>query len=70
MSLQIEYTSLKKEKDDLSKKRLEDITNKIDKLKEEERSLREAWEEEKKINNLINEKKAELEKSKFKLEQA
>ena len=70
MSLQIEYTSLKKEKDDLSKKRLEDITNKIDKLKEEERSLREAWEEEKKINNLIKEKKAELEKSKFKLEQA
>ncbi len=70
MSLQIEYTSLKKEKDDLSKKRLEDITNKIDKLKEEERSLRESWEEEKKINNLIKEKKAELEKSKFKLEQA
>ena len=70
MSLQIEYTSLKKEKDELSKKRLEDITNKINKLKEEESILRGAWEEEKKINNLINEKKVELEKSKFKLEQA
>ncbi len=70
MRLEIEYTSLKKEKDDLSKKRIEEITNKLSTLKQEESNLRKAWEEEKRINELIKSKKEELEKNKFKLEQA
>ncbi len=70
MGLQIEYTSLKKEKDELSKKRVDEINNKLSALKEEEQKLRSDWEEEKRINNLIKEKKSEIEKDKFKLENA
>ena len=70
MQLQIEYTSLKKEKDELSKNRLEEITNEINELKEEEQLLKKDWEEEKRINTLINETKSKLEKDKFLLEQA
>lgn len=70
MQLQIEYTSLKKEKDDISKKRVEEINIKLDSLKEQEKKLRSDWEEEKRINTLIKNKKAELEEDRFKLEQA
>ena len=70
MGLEIEYTSLKKEKDELSKKRVEEINNKLNSLKEEEKKLRSDWEEEKRINSLLKEKKSEIEKNKFKLEQA
>ena len=70
MSLEIEYTSLKKEKDDISLRRIEELNKKLADLKEKEKKLRSDWEEEKRINELINSKKAELEKSKFKLEQA
>ncbi len=70
MGLQIEYTSLKKEKDELSKKRVEEINNKLNSLKEEEQKLRSDWEDEKRINSLIKDKKSEIEKDKFKLEQA
>lgn len=70
MGLQIEYTSLKKEKDELSKKRVEEINNKLNSLKEEEQKLRSDWEDEKRINGLIKGKKSEIEKDKFKLEQA
>ena len=70
MGLEIEYTSLKKEKDELSKKRVEEINNKLNSLKEEEQKLRSDWEQEKRINSLLKEKKSEIEKNKFKLEQA
>ena len=70
MSLEIEYTSLKKEKDDISLRRIEELNKKLADLKEKEKKLRSDWEEEKRINELINSKKAELEKNKFKLEQA
>ena len=70
MQLEIEYTSLKKEKDDISKNRIEEINKKLDELKKEESKLRNDWKEEKRINNLIKNKKEELEKNKFKLEQA
>ena len=70
MGLQIEYTSLKKEKDELSKKRVEKINSNLATLKEEEQKLRSDWEKEKRINNLIKEKKSEIEKNKFKLENA
>lgn len=70
MGLEIENTSLKKEKDEISKKRLDEINTKLNSLKEEENKLRKDWEEEKRINNLIKEKKSEIEKNRFKLEQA
>ena len=70
MSLEIEYTSLKKEKDDISLRRIEELNKKLADLKEKEKKLRSDWEEEKRINELINSKKAELEKNKFNLEQA
>lgn len=70
MMYEIEKKSLKKEKDDFSKKRLEELDQKIDELKKQESEFREKWEEEKEINDKINEKKEEIEKAKFKLEQA
>ena len=70
MSLEIEKQALKKEKDDISKKRLSDIDNKLVSLKEKESKLRSAWEEEKKINDLKSSKKDELDKARFKLEKA
>ena len=70
MQLQIEKEALKKEKDDLSKHRKEEIDKEIEALKEKEAKLRKNWEEEKEINNLINKKKEEIDNSKHKLEKA
>ena len=70
MQLQIEKEALKKEKDDLSKHRKEEIDKEIEALKEKEVKLRKNWEEEKEINNLINKKKEEIDNSKHKLEKA
>ena len=70
MQLQIEKEELKKEKDDLSKHRKEEIDKEIESLKEKESKLRKSWEEEKEINNLINKKKEEIDNCKHKLEKA
>ena len=70
MQLQIEKEALKKEKDDLSKHRKEEIDKEIESLKEKESKLRKNWEEEKEINNLINKKKEEIDSTKHKLEKA
>ncbi len=70
MQLQIEKEALKKEKDDLSKHRKEEIDKEIEALKEKEAKLRKNWEEEKELNNLINKKKEEIDNSKHKLEKA
>ncbi len=70
MQLQIEKEALKKEKDDLSKHRKEEIDKEIEILKEKESKLRKNWEEEKEINNLINKKKEEIDNCKHKLEKA
>lgn len=70
MQLQIEKEALKKEKDDISKKRIEEIDNKLNILEEKENNLRNDWQDEKKINSLINEKKQEIEKATFDLEKA
>ena len=70
MQLQIEKEALKKEKDDLSKHRKEEIDKEIESLKEKESNLRKNWEEEKEINNLINKKKEEIDRTKHKLEKA
>ena len=70
LKLEIEYTSLKKEKDEISKNRVLEIQDKLKELKAQETKLRNDWEEEKRINSLIQSKKEELEKNKFKLETA
>ena len=67
MSLEIEQRALKKEKDDISRKRKEEIETELIKLKEEESKLKEAWEKEKAIKNDIKNKKEELDKARFDL---
>jgi len=70
MQLQIEKEALKKEKDDFSKKRLQELDDKIYLLKQDESKLRHDWEEEKDINDKINKKKEEIESTRRKLEVA
>ena len=70
MRLEIEKASLKKENDELSIKRLENINNKLDELKSKEKDLNESWKKEKEINEKIIDKKRELEDLKFDLEKA
>ena len=70
MKLQIEKEAIKKEKDELSKKRIYEIDKELESLKEKEKTLKSSWEEEKKISSSINIKKKELEKARFDLERA
>ncbi len=70
MKLEIERQAIKKEKDELSKKRKEDIDNELEILKEKEKELTDAWNKEKSLNDDIKKKKSEIEKAKFQLEQA
>ena len=70
MKLQIEKEAIKKEKDELSKNRREEIDKELESLKEEENNLKTSWEEEKELNNKINNKKKELDKARFELEKA
>ena len=70
MKLQIEKEAIKKEKDELSKKRKEEIDKELEILKEKEDNLKRSWEEEKDLNNKINSKKKELDKARFELEKA
>ncbi|MBQ6476914.1 MAG: AAA family ATPase [Bacilli bacterium] len=70
MKLEIEKEAIRKEKDELSKKRKEEIDDELSKLKEKEKELNDAWEEEKELNEKINSKKKELDKARFDLEQA
>ena len=70
MRLEIERQAIRKEKDELSKKRREKIDNELIKLKEKEEELTKAWNKEKSLNDDIKKKKKELEQAKFDLEQA
>jgi len=70
MRLEIEKKAIEKEKDDISSKRTLELKDQIAILKKQEEELRQKWEKEKNINDLINRKKEELETAKFKLEQA
>ena len=70
MSLEIERQALKKEKDDISKKRIDEIDEKLVSMKEQEANLRSKWESEKEAKTEINKKKEELEQAKFDLSQA
>ena len=70
MRLQIEREAIKKEKDELSKKRMEMIDKSLIELKQKEKELTESWNKEKSINDDIKKKKSEIEKARFELEQA
>ena len=70
MQLQIERQALRKDKDEISKKRVQEIDKEIEDLRVDETALRKSWEVEKSINDLVKQKKDEYEKTKFKLEQA
>ena len=70
MRLEIERQAIKKEKDELSVKRREDIDRELTTMKQREQELTEAWNREKDINNQISKKKKELERLRFELDQA
>ena len=70
MRLEIERQAIKKEKDQLSMKRKDEIDKELGELKAKEREYKEAWEEEKGLNDRIQSKKKEIEKARFELEQA
>ena len=70
MKLEIEKEAIKKEKDEISKKRKEEINGELSKLKEEEKILKDDWNKEKEINQNIKDKKSEIDKKRFELEQA
>ncbi len=70
MRLEIEKQALKKEKDEMSMKRKEDIDRELTSMKAKERDLTEAWNKEKSLNEDIKKKKKELESLKFELDQA
>lgn len=70
MSLEIEKEALKKEKDEISLARIDEINKKLVSMKENESSLKSLWEEEKAIKDRINSKKEELEQAKFLLKEA
>ena len=70
MRLQIEREAIKKEKDDISKKRRDEIDLSLEKLKEKERKLTDNWNREKNLNKDIKDIKEKIENSKFSLEQA
>ena len=70
MTLEIEKESLKKEKDEISLKRTEEINKKLASLKEEEIILRDKWNEEKNLSVRIKDKQKELETATHNLELA
>lgn len=70
MRLEVEKEALRKEKDDISKKRVLSLNETLDNLKKEETALREKWNSEKEIIDKIKDKKEELEKARFLLSKA
>lgn len=60
MRLEIEKEALKKEKDDISKNRIENIDKELFSLKEKEKNLKNRWEEEKSVNTKISKRKKRL----------
>ncbi|MBQ6324381.1 MAG: AAA family ATPase [Bacilli bacterium] len=70
MRLEIERQAIKKEKDEISLKRKEDIDRELESMKQKEKELTSAWNKEKNLNSDIKKKKKELDELKFELEQA
>ena len=70
MRLEIEREAIRKEKDDLSKRRLDEIDKELYTLKLKETDLKKVWNEEKGISENISKKKSEIERAKFDLANA
>ena len=70
LTLQVEKEALKKEKDELSLKRLDNIDNELYELKGKEQELSTKWKEEKEINESIKKVKSDISACTFELEQA
>ncbi len=70
MRLEIEREAIKKEKDELSLRRKDEIDKELYDLKLQEQDLRSAWEKEKSLNENIKNKKQEISKARFDLETA
>ena len=70
LTLQVEKEALKKEKDELSLKRLDNIDNELYELKGQEQELSAKWKEEKEINESIKKVKSDISACTFELEQA
>ena len=70
LTLQVEKEALKKEKDELSLKRLEKLDTELYELKGEEQELSAKWKEEKEINESIKKVKSDISACTFELEQA
>ena len=70
MKLEIERQAIRREKDQLSMKRKDEIDKELVDLKKREKEYKEAWEDEKSLNDKIQSKKKEIEKARFELEQA
>ena len=70
LTLQVEKEALKKEKDELSIKRLEKIDNELYTLKGQEQELSTKWKEEKSINEEIKRIKSDISKYTFEFEEA
>ena len=70
LTLEVEKEALKKEKDELSIKRLEKIDIELKSLKEKEKELSSKWKEEKSINEEIKKVKSDISKYTFEYESA
>jgi len=70
MQLEIEETALKKETDELSRNRLEDIQKELSDLREKFRAMKAQWGNEKKSINEVSDIKAEIEKTNAEIEAA
>ena len=70
MQLEIEEAALKKESDDASKKRLDNLQAELAELREEANSLKMQWETEKEEVNSLSTKRAEIDKARHELEDA
>jgi len=70
MTLEIEKEAIKKEKDEVSRNRLFEIDEEMKLKKQKQDEMRKTWEEEKKLKDIINDKKEKIERLKFELAQA
>jgi ATP-dependent Clp protease ATP-binding subunit ClpB len=70
MQLEIEEAALKKESDDASKKRLNNLQEELADLREEANALKMQWETEKEEVNAVSNKRGEIDKAKHELEDA
>ena len=70
MRLEIENEAIKKEKDELSLARKDEILKELNVLKEQEKELTLSWEKEKELNDKIKTKNEELQKAIYELEKS